>query len=446
VQAHSEFFSRVSSLASLSQKDPVTSLHLLSEDGSKHATPASVMVDTGANVVVMIAPKVAEQLRLTVEPGTAPLKGVGGEGGSLGRSRERVLVRLGGSAGGKDDPSPFSGCFSMSCYPVVMEQRLVDDIGYDVLLGQGYIRLCLGMVDPLCERFHYSPAWLQHGCADFRVSVPCNTSVPRPNAQPAGVMLLGEPLPDPLSHCVGAQLPSTPNEGVGTVATPVTVGPGFPQAQIPTREQYSQQRRERAQRRAADRSSARQALESAHHKAVQNLARGSDSLGNLHPYRELRRAGLAPSDGAPMTVSGASDGLLSCLQQCCDTLLREALSQAGLSRPAGESHEGADLPVPEASVPSPATGSTQQPTGNAAAQSPEPRPARKGARRVPKGSGTIRIQPVAAAQRSKQAVAAARLPHAAGVNWFVPGLTAAVTLLPQGAAAAPGTSATPATS
>jgi hypothetical protein len=431
VQAHKDFFSRSPTLASLPQKDPVTSLHILSEDGSRRATPASVMVDTGANVVIMVSPKVAAQLRLTTEPGSAPLKGVGGVGGSLGRSRERVLVRLGGAAGGKDDPSPFSGCFSMSCHPVVMEQRLVDDIGYDVLLGQGYIRLCLGMVDPLSERFHYSPAWLQHGCADFRVSVPCQTSKPSVTAEPTGVMLLGEPLPDPRTHCVDAQWPTALAAAAGTAAAPVTLGPGFPQVQIPSREQYRQQRQEHAQRRAADRATAQQAVASAHHRAVQSLSRASDTLGCLHPFRELRRAGLAPSDGAPMSAAGASDKLLACMQQCFDTLLREALSQAGLGKPAEAPREQADAAAQPAAGPVPAAGEAQQLANSAKSAGDAPRPSRKAAKRVQQTRRPFRIGPVVAAQRNPQPGTTVRQPHAAGVNWFVPGMTAAVTLRPR---------------
>jgi hypothetical protein len=302
------------------------------------------------------------------------------------------------------------------------------------------------MVDPLSERFHYSPAWLQQGCADFRVSVPCHTSKPNAPAEPAGVMLLGEPLPDPRTHCVDGQWPTAPAAAGSTVAAPVTLGPGFPQTPIPSREQYRQQRQERAQRRAADRATAQQALASAHHRAVQSLSRGSETLGCLHPFRELRRAGLAPSDGTPMSAAGASDTLLASLQRCFDTLLREALSQAGLGKPAESPPEPADVAAQPAPGPVPAAGQAQQPADSARSAGEAPRPSRKAGKRAQPARGTLRIEPVAAAQHNPPSGAAVRQPHPAGVNWFVPGAAAALTLLPPKVAAASGTAPAPAAS
>ena len=59
---------------------------------------------------------------------------------------------------GETEVSPFKGCFVIRVKPIVMTQKLVDDIGHDCLLGQGFTRLCLGSVDSLNERFDYSPA------------------------------------------------------------------------------------------------------------------------------------------------------------------------------------------------------------------------------------------------------------------------------------------------
>jgi len=61
-----------------------------------------------------------------------------------------------------------------------MTQQLVDLLGHDVILGQGYMRICLGMMDPLTERFYYSLAFAKHGCKDCRVSIPCVMSGPAP--------------------------------------------------------------------------------------------------------------------------------------------------------------------------------------------------------------------------------------------------------------------------
>jgi hypothetical protein len=60
--------------------------------------------------------------------------------------------------------------------------------------------------------------------------------------------------------------------------------------------------------------------------------------------------------------------------------------------------------------------------------------------RALQGPGFMRVQPVAAVQRNAQPYTTVPLPHAAGVNWFVPGPAAAVALLPRGTAAAAGTS------
>jgi hypothetical protein len=61
-----------------------------------------------------------------------------------------------------------------------MTGELVDTIGHKVLLGQTFLRYCLGSVDQLGETLDISPAFLKHGCTDFRVSIPCVPSKPAP--------------------------------------------------------------------------------------------------------------------------------------------------------------------------------------------------------------------------------------------------------------------------
>ena len=77
----------------------------------------------------------------------------------MGRTEEKIRMRLGASQLGQKDATVYSGCFTVACHPIVMTQNLVDMIGHDVMLGQGYMRLCLGMLDP----FTKDSTSLQHG-------------------------------------------------------------------------------------------------------------------------------------------------------------------------------------------------------------------------------------------------------------------------------------------
>jgi len=175
VDERERFFTRDSTLVSLKQERDETSIHFFAPSGKKFITPRTVMVDTGAEIKLMIAPKLARALGLTWTPNTARLIGVGGTGGGDGYSKERIFIRL-GAFNGHDLPSPFQGCFEVSMKPLIMTQQVVDDIGFEVILGQGFLRTCLASIDPLKERLEYSPAWLTHACAELRCSVPCTMS------------------------------------------------------------------------------------------------------------------------------------------------------------------------------------------------------------------------------------------------------------------------------
>ena len=65
----------------------------------------------------------------------------------------------------------------MNVKPLVMKQQVVDDIGYEVIIGQGVLRACRGVIDPLTETLTYSPAWMSHACPALRCSVPLNMSL-----------------------------------------------------------------------------------------------------------------------------------------------------------------------------------------------------------------------------------------------------------------------------
>jgi len=169
------FFTRDSTLVSLAQEKDEMSLHIFAPDDIEFVTPKTVMVDTGAEIKVMMSPGIARALKLTWTPNSTKLVGVGGTGGGDGYAHQRVNLRL-GAFNGHDKLGPFRGCFTVSMKPLIMTQQVVNDIGFQVILGQGFLRTCLASVDPLRERLEYSPAWLTHACAEFRCSVPCNMS------------------------------------------------------------------------------------------------------------------------------------------------------------------------------------------------------------------------------------------------------------------------------
>ena len=56
-----------------------------------------------------------------------------------------------------------------------MTEQLQRDIGCEVILGNAYLRACLGSVDYLRDTLDISPAWMEHGLADLRTSIPCCT-------------------------------------------------------------------------------------------------------------------------------------------------------------------------------------------------------------------------------------------------------------------------------
>jgi hypothetical protein len=238
-ELHTKFFRMKPLLATLEQKNPLTSLHVYSPDDSVFCTPDKVMIDSGARVFVLISPGIAQSLNLTIDKGTSPIRGIGGAGGSLGKARETITLRLGACADGEKDVDPYKGCFTLKVRPIVMTPEAVASIGHNVLLGQGFIRYSLGMIDPLTERYHYSPAWWPHACKDFRVSVPCVCSADTDDETPnfLGCIYADDEGDIDLSVCAPAirralktgeidpdDFPAAP-----TVAAPIPQAHGFPQ-------------------------------------------------------------------------------------------------------------------------------------------------------------------------------------------------------------------------
>ena len=177
---HAEFFNRKPELAMLRQETHGESLIIWDPSLKKFLKPELVMVDSGALVTLLISKPYAEALGLTWKPGTAPLVGIGGPGGSLGRADQHAIVQLGGDV--KVAPTHSSqvweGRATIRIRPIVITHELCNYTGCQCIVGQGFIRPLLGSVNPYTERFEYSPAWLTHGCAEFRVSVPLSMSEP----------------------------------------------------------------------------------------------------------------------------------------------------------------------------------------------------------------------------------------------------------------------------
>jgi hypothetical protein len=286
LRSHKKFFQRRATLASFSQRDDATSLTLFSADGEDFVIPETVMGDTGAELDILIAPYIARVLGILDDLETYYLQGVAGGGDCLGRSRKRIPVRLGACINGDETATAFNGCFTVMLKPVVMQEQMAENLRHDVLLGQGFMRLCLGQMDPLTETFDFSPAWMTHACADFRVSVPCKMSArpsyanavmcvdedevmpslqdlcgasyrlltalpPAPVTRPAAVPKISTPAPPAKAKKAKQPAPPKRNSVAAKVAAALT--PGFPQTTtLPTKEEFQLHRAQIADRKAQD--------------------------------------------------------------------------------------------------------------------------------------------------------------------------------------------------
>jgi hypothetical protein len=144
----------------------------------------AVMADTGAEVDMCISKGVAQGLNLTWSPGMQ-LAGVGGLGGSEGQADREIILRIGGDGRADDVTStPFQGCFSIKVRPVLMTEELTKTIGHSSLIGMSVLWRVGACIDPYSETMQISPALLEHGCAGFKISVPCSMSKPRETRHP----------------------------------------------------------------------------------------------------------------------------------------------------------------------------------------------------------------------------------------------------------------------
>ena len=169
--------------------------------------PNNALVDTGAEVKIMISETIANALGLTWAKDSVKLVGVGGDGGSLGQSDQTIRLYLGGYMGNASKATPFAGSFSIMLRPLIMTARMERDIKHEVLIGQALLHLCLGSVDSYMRHLEYSPAWFSDCCPEFRVRIPCKMTrspVPRVGVLLAGFPEDGDTVEELLAHNPGS--------------------------------------------------------------------------------------------------------------------------------------------------------------------------------------------------------------------------------------------------
>jgi hypothetical protein len=315
------FFARRPTLVWLEQKQPETSLNFYTEDDMTYLTPPRVMMDSGADVVAIISQKLANAMGLTWTKGSVNLRGVGGTSASDGTTHQKVRVRLGGCTDENSTPSPFEGCFSVLCNPVVCSPEFTQAIKADVILGQGFIWPCLGVIDVETERFSYAPAYIKHACKDFRVSVPCLMSVPRervppstkqpsPSGQTTGVVMVQHAdaavaYPDVADMCDGpvSVVTMQAHKARKVDAAAAKLSPGFHAEGVPSREEHERQLKAAAERNAADRREA-EAIRATQQSLVAGLApRTLKPIGYVYSAEQIDRLNRSQPGGL-LDVSG----------------------------------------------------------------------------------------------------------------------------------------------
>jgi hypothetical protein len=327
VELHKQFFSRRPLLVDLKQDDPLTSLQLFDQENTRSLLPKRVMIDSGARVFILISPAIAKALDLTIEPGTAPIRGIGGSGGSLGATKEYINVRLGACEMGEVNDDPCTGCFTLKVKAIVMTEEAVKSINHHVLLGQGFIRYCLGMTDPLTERFYYSPAWWTQACRDFRVSVPCTMSTPE-NAASVRNFLGAIDADDEDVAFVDQTIWSDSLKllGVGKpapeLAAPLTTG--FPQTEQVSAEQYAAFRQEQKERNEETRRVAKDTLAAAQAQAANELANIIEPTGVVFSLAKLKNSGRL-LEGLRLDLSGASQTIMAQLSKLKESIIADVM-------------------------------------------------------------------------------------------------------------------------
>jgi hypothetical protein len=327
VALHQMYFSRRPLLVDLKQDDPVTSLQIFDQENTKSLLPQRVMIDSGARVFILISPSIATALELEIDVGTAPIRGIGGSGGSIGATKEYVNLRLGGCALGEINDDPCTGCFTLKVKAIVMTEQAAKDIGHHVLLGQGFIRYCIGMTDPLTERFYFSPAWWTQACRDFRVSVPCTMSSPENGASVREFLGALDTADEDVAF-VDQTIWSDALKRPGAISyepeLAAPVAPGFPQTEQVSAEQYATFRQEQKERNEETRRLAKDALAAAQAQAANELANIIEPTGVVFPLTKLKNSGRL-LDGMRLDLSGASQTIMSQLSKLKEAIIADVM-------------------------------------------------------------------------------------------------------------------------
>jgi hypothetical protein len=327
VALHKQYFSRRPLLVDLKQDDPLTSLQLFDQENTRSLLPQRVMIDSGARVFILISPSIAKALELTIDSGTAPIRGIGGSGGSLGATKEYINVRLGACTLGEVNDDPCTGCFTLKVKAIVMTEEAVKNIGHHVLLGQGFIRYCIGMADPLTERFYYSPAWWTQACQDFRVSVPCTMSTPEDAASVRNFLGVLDTADEDVAF-VDQTIWSDTLKQPGTISyvpeLAAPLAPGFPQTEQVSAEQYATFRQEQKERNEETRRVATEALAAAQAQAANELANIIEPTGVVFPLAKLKNSGRL-LEGMRLDLSGASQTIMAQLSKLKESIIAEVM-------------------------------------------------------------------------------------------------------------------------
>jgi len=198
------------------------------------------------------------------------------------------------------------------------------------MLGQGFMRLCLGMLDPLTERFYFAPAWAKHGCKDFRVSVPCVMSASRQSQAKVVSAALSTDYHETLEELMDGEVVMYANvedhDTSPKVVMPAPLAPGFPQTRPPTRAEYHQQRQQQAQRNAETRRGALDALSAAQAKAAHELANIAVPIGVTYSINTLKQSGRL-MEGMRLDLSGASTTIAHQMEQLRATIKEDILRE-----------------------------------------------------------------------------------------------------------------------
>ena len=221
--SHRRFLGEEATLISLKQEETELSLCLGNVDGAGFVQPKNALIDGGAEVTIMISEQVARTLKLTWKAGAANLVGVGGTNDALGVSNQSIPVYLGAYAGNHQEATPFRGCFSIMVRPLIMTSEVERIVAHEVVIGQAFLRMCLGSVDCYSNHLEFSPAWLSHKCPEFRVRVPCvMTKKVNVATSRVGVLLAGfkdgGSLQELLSHMPDAPVLQTVTDVKASVA------------------------------------------------------------------------------------------------------------------------------------------------------------------------------------------------------------------------------------